>query len=160
LKNMEPRYQRIDRNAIPVVATLEATVRVIAGNYGDQVGAAEVLMPTLLWHVTVAAQQTFTTKVPTTDEVAAYVFDGIGAFSPNAQRVGIGQLVVYENTGDAISFSNTGDAPLEVMLLGGAPAEGPLVFHGPFVMNSVEQVRAAEKAYHSGRMGALEELRN
>jgi quercetin 2,3-dioxygenase len=160
LKNMEPRYQRIDRNAIPVVATLEATVRVIAGNYEKSTGAAEVLMPTLLWHVTVAAQQTFTTKVPTTDEVAAYVFDGIGAFSPNAQRVGIGQLVVYENTGDAISFSNTGDAPLEVMLLGGAPAEGPLVFHGPFVMNSVEQVRAAEKAYHSGRMGALEELRN
>ena len=43
------------------------------------------------------------------------------------------------------------------MLLGGAPAEGPLVFHGPFVMNSVEQVRAAEIAYRTGRMGALAE---
>ena len=41
------------------------------------------------------------------------------------------------------------------MLLGGAPAEGPLVFHGPFVMNSVEQVRAAEIAYRTGRMGTL-----
>jgi quercetin 2,3-dioxygenase len=152
---MEPRYQRIDRDAIPVVATPEATVRVIAGEFGNAKGAAEVLMPTLLWHVTVAAQQTFTTNVPTTDEIAAYVFDGIGAFSPDAGSVGIGQLVVFENTGDAISFSNTGDTPLEVMLLGGAPAEGPLVFHGPFVMNSVEQVRAAEKAYHSGRMGEL-----
>ena len=40
---------------------------------------------------------------------------------------------------------------------GGAPAEGPLVFHGPFVMNSVDQVRAAEIAYRTGRMGALEE---
>ena len=43
---------------------------------------------------------------------------------------------------------------------GGAPAEGPLVFHGPFVMNSVEQIRAAEQAYHSGQMGVLEELLN
>jgi len=42
-----------------------------------------------------------------------------------------------------------------VMLLGGAPAEGPLVFHGPFVMNSLEQARAAEIAFRTGRMGKL-----
>jgi len=41
------------------------------------------------------------------------------------------------------------------MLLGGAPAQGPLVFHGPFVMNSIEQVRYAERAYMSGNMGVL-----
>lgn len=160
LKSIEPSYQRIDREAIPVVVTAEATVRVIAGEFSNAKGPAEVLMPTLLWHVTVNAQQTFTTTVPTSHEVGAYVFDGMGGFSPDAQRVGIGQLVVFENAGDTISFSNTGDTPLEVMLLGGAPAEGPLVFHGPFVMNSVEQVRAAEKAYHAGRMGELQELRN
>jgi quercetin 2,3-dioxygenase len=156
LKSIEPSYQRIDRDAIPAVVTPEATVRVIAGEFADAKGAAEVLMPTLLWHVSVNARQTFTTTVPTMHEVGAYVFDGVGAFSPNAQRVGIGQLVVFENTGDSISFSNNGDTPLELMLLGGAPAEGPLVFHGPFVMNSVEQVRAAEKAYHAGRMGELQ----
>jgi quercetin 2,3-dioxygenase len=160
LKTIEPSYQRIDRESIPVVVTPAATIRVIAGEFSNAKGAAEVLMPTMLWHVTVNARQTFTAGVPTTHEVGAYVFDGVGGFSPNAQLVGIGQLVVFENTGDTISFSNTGDAPLEVMLLGGAPAEGPLVFHGPFVMNSVEQVRAAEKAYHSGRMGELQELRN
>ncbi len=160
LKTMEPRYQRIDRDAIPVITTSEATVRVVAGNYNGSQGAADVLMPTLLWHISVAPGKTFRAAVPTTDELAAYVFEGVGGFSSNAQRVGVGQLVVYENTGDEISFSNTGETSLEVMLLGGAPAEGPLVFHGPFVMNSIEQVRAAEKAYHSGRMGELEELRN
>jgi len=51
---------------------------------------------------------------------------------------------------------NAAAAPLEVMVLGGAPAEGPLVFHGPFVMNSVDQVRAAEIAYRTGRMGSLD----
>lgn len=166
LKTMEPRYQRIDRDAIPAVTTADATVRVIAGNYNGTEGAADVLMPTLLWHITVTPGKTFSAAVPTTDEVAAYVFEGVGEFSSNAQpvrlggSVGAGQLVVYENNGDAISFSNTGEVSLEVMLLGGAPAEGPLVFHGPFVMNSLEQVRAAETAYHSGRMGELEELRS
>ena len=159
LKSIEPSYQRIDREAIPAVVTAAATVRVIAGEFSNATGPAEVLMPTLLWHVTVNARQIFTATVSTSHEVGAYVFDGVGAFSPDAQRVGIGQLVVFDNAGDTISFSNTGDTPLEVMLLGGAPAEGPLVFHGPFVMNSIEQVRAAEKAFHSGRMGELQELR-
>ena len=160
LKSIEPTYQRIDREAIPVVVTTEATVRVIAGEFSNAKGPAKVLMPTMLWHVTVNPRKVFTATVPTSHEVGAYVFAGIGGFSSDAQRVGVGQLVVYEHSGDAITFSNTGDTPLEAMLLGGEPAEGPLIFHGPFVMNSVEQVRAAESAYHSGRMGALEVLQH
>ncbi|MBU6436803.1 MAG: hypothetical protein KGQ77_04675 [Betaproteobacteria bacterium] len=50
---------------------------------------------------------------------------------------------------------NPGDSRAQVLVLGGAPAEGPLVFHGPFVMNSVEQIRAAERAYMTGAMGLL-----
>ena len=161
LKSMPPRYQRIDREAIPEVKTGDATVRVIAGDFefaGHTThGPGEVLMPILLWHVSVNAQAEFSTKIPTGHEVAAYVIDGVGAFSANAQRVTIGSLVVYENADGDINFRNVGNTPLDVMLLGGAPAEGPLLFHGPFVMNTVEQIRAAEKAYHSGAMGSLPE---
>ncbi len=154
-KNMAPRYQRIDRDAIPAVSIHGATVSVIAGQFGTAHGPAEVLIPTMLWHVRVDAQAEFTTSVAAGFEVAAYVIDGVGAFSVNAQRVTTGSLVVYENSDGDISFRNTGASPLEVMLLGGTPAEGPLLFHGPFVMNSHEQIRAAEKAYLSGAMGSI-----
>ena len=158
LKNMAPRYQRIDRDAIPTVSIHGATVSVIAGLFGTTQGPAEVLMPTMLWHVRVDAHAEFTTKIVAGFEVASYVVDGVGAFSANAQRVTTGSLVVYENIDGDISFRNTGTSPLEVMLLGGAPAEGPLLFHGPFVMNSHEQIRAAEKAYLSGAMGSIPEM--
>jgi redox-sensitive bicupin YhaK (pirin superfamily) len=62
---------------------------------------------------------------------------------------------LYEDEGGSLVMANDGPAPLEVLLLGGTPAEGPLVFHGPFVMNSMEQIRAAEIAYQTGRMGVL-----
>jgi hypothetical protein len=155
LKTMEPRYQRIDREAIPVVAIDGAAIRVIAGRCDEAEGAADVLMPTLLWHVSVAAREKILLQVPPEYELAAYIVDGVGVFSENAQRIGTGQLVIYENTGETVAIGNAGAASLELLLLGGAPAEGPLVFHGPFVMNSVEQVRAAEKAYTTGRMGQL-----
>ena len=71
----------------------------------------------------------------------------------------VGQLGIMGGNADvgsrSVTIDNRGDAPAHIMLLGGAPVEGPLVFHGPFVMNSVEQIRYAEKAYTTGQMGML-----
>jgi redox-sensitive bicupin YhaK (pirin superfamily) len=154
LKAMEPRYQRITAEAIPTVAAEGATVRVIAGEFSGRDGPAATLMPTLLWHVTVAAGRTFEAAIPAGYEAAAYVIEGEARVGE--ARAATGNLVVFAGTEGALRIENTGAAKLELMILGGTPAEGPLVFHGPFVMNSVEQVRAAEIAYRTGRMGTLE----
>jgi redox-sensitive bicupin YhaK (pirin superfamily) len=157
LKNMAPRYQRIDAAAIPERAVGGgARVRVIAGDFGDARGPAEVLMPTFLWHATIPAAAALEAALPDGYEAGAYVIAGEARFEDErgAKR---GELAVWDGTAGAIRATNAGTSMLELLVLGGAPAEGPLVFHGPFVMNSVEQVRAAEIAYRTGRMGALEE---
>lgn len=168
LKMMAPRYQRIDADAIPVVALPVGSVRVIAGEFsgatvgdgdvrhGGRKGPAETLMPLLLWHVTLNGPAPCRAVIPAGFELAAYIIAGDARFSDD-RRATQGQLVVLENADGDIVFSNAGGSALEVLLLGGAPAEGPLVFSGPFVMNSIEQIRYAEKAYHGGQMGALAE---
>jgi quercetin 2,3-dioxygenase len=155
LKTMEPRYQRIEAAAIAQVRVPGVIVRIIAGEFAGTAGPAATLMPTLLWHVTVEAGARFESTVPTGHEMGAYVIEGAGRFGGEFDAKA-GQIVVFANGEGAVRFENRGAAPLEVMVLGGAPAEGPLVFHGPFVMNSVEQVRAAEIAYRTGRMGELD----
>ena len=156
LKTTPPRYQRIEARDIPEVALAGASVRVIAGEFASRKGPADVLMPTVLWHVRIDAGATFEAPVPGYYEVAAYVIDGAGFFGAGEPHpAATGQLVVFETLDAALRVHNPGVKPLELMVLGGAPAEGPLVFHGPFVMNSMEQVRAAEIAYRSGRMGTL-----
>ncbi len=158
LKNTAPRYQRIDAAAIPRVEREGATVRVIAGAFEALRGPADTLMPLLLWHVTLAPGAALEAAVPDGFEIAAYAVEGEGAFGADARsRAGAGRLVLWGGTGAAVRVTNPAAAPLELLVLGGAPAEGPLVFHGPFVMNNVEQVRAAEIAYRTGRMGTLPE---
>jgi redox-sensitive bicupin YhaK (pirin superfamily) len=155
LKLMAPRYQRIDAAAIPVVAAGGATVRVVAGDFADAHGPAQTLMPLLLWHVTIEPGATFEARVPASFEAAAYVIEGdarIGDVS-----AGVGRMVVWSGNEETLRVANGAGTALQLMVLAGAPAEGPLVFHGPFVMNSVEQVRAAEIAYRTGRMGSLDE---
>ncbi|HEX5130194.1 MAG TPA: pirin family protein [Usitatibacter sp.] len=155
LKSMAPRYQNLGADSVGTVERAGATIRVIGGELASAKGPAQALMPLVLAHVTVAPGASFEADVPAAFEMGAYVIEGSGRFgNANAQA---GELVLWEEGGEAVAFGNPGERPLEVLLLGGAPAEGPLVFHGPFVMNSVEQVRAAEIAYRTGRMGELEE---
>jgi redox-sensitive bicupin YhaK (pirin superfamily) len=156
LKMMPPRYRRIDAESIAEARSPGARVRVIAGEVAGVKGPAETLMPVFLAHVSVDPGATAAFDVAACHEAAAYVIDGEGGFGPaGGAKAATGHLVVFANEGGALAIANAGAKPLEVMLLGGAPAEGPLVFHGPFVMNSVEQVRAAEIAFRTGRMGTL-----
>jgi redox-sensitive bicupin YhaK (pirin superfamily) len=155
LKQMEPRYQRIDAGMIPRVAHDGVTVRVIGGEFEGTKGPAETLMPLFLWHVALAPDARFEASIPATFEAAAYVVAGEGSFDGAEAKATTGQLVIWNEGDGSLVARNAGSKPLDLLVLGGAPAEGPLVFHGPFVMNSVEQVRAAEVAYRTGRMGSL-----
>ena len=153
-KLMAPRYQRIEAQAIPEFDRDGARVRVIAGAMEGAVGPADVLMPLVLAHVTDEAGATFETAVDAGFELAAYVIEGVAGIG--AAQVKAGSIAFLQDGLPRLRVSNPGSVPLQAMVLGGAPAEGPLVFHGPFVMNSVEQVRAAEIAYRTGRMGSLD----
>ena len=103
-----------------------------------------------------AAGERFETPLSGALEVAAYVIKGEGKFGKDGTtNASTGQLVTFANAEGAVGVVNASAKPLELLVLGGVPAEGPLVFHGPFVMNSIEQVRAADIAYRTGRMGEL-----
>lgn len=155
-KLMAPRYQRIAADSIPSVAREGATVRVIGGEFAGSAGPAQTLMPLFLWHATLEPGAVLEAPVPASFEAAAYVIDGEASLGDGGEEhATTGRLAVFDGTQELVRLANAGAGRLEVMLLGGAPAEGPLVFHGPFVMNSVEQVRAAEIAYQTGRMGSL-----
>jgi quercetin 2,3-dioxygenase len=155
LKSMEPRYQRIDAASIPVAQANGVRVRTIAGMLGRDTGPAQVLMPLVLAHLSLESGATLDAAVDTAFELAAYVLEGEGRFGPDEVAASAGELVFF-TAGEGVRIADRAPGGLELMLLGGTPAEGPLVFHGPFVMNNVEQVRAAEIAYRTGRMGTLE----
>jgi hypothetical protein len=156
LKMIPPSYRRLDAARIAESALPGGRLRVVAGEVAGVAGPAETRMPAFLAHVTAAPGARLSLALAACHEAAAYVIEGEGRFGPAGEsRAKAGELVVFADGGGEVAFSNEGEAPLGVMLLGGAPAEGPLVFHGPFVMNSVEQARAAEIAFRTGRMGTL-----
>jgi hypothetical protein len=155
LKLMEPRYQNLAADAIAELRGEGWRARVIAGELGEAKGPAATLMPAFLWHVRIDAGAAFDAAIAEGFEAGIYVIEGSGVVA-EGKAVSAGELAVLAGTNGALRLRNSGAAVLDVIVLGGAPAEGPLVFHGPFVMNSVDQVRAADIAYRTGRMGQLD----
>jgi redox-sensitive bicupin YhaK (pirin superfamily) len=155
LKDSAPDYQQIDASAVAEREREGERLRVVAGELAGLTGPARTRMPTLLAHLTLAPGSMFEAAWPQGCEAGVYVIEGTARIDGAADGARTGQLAVLDGEGDAVRVENAGAGRLEVLLLGGAPAEGPLVFHGPFVMNSLEQVRAAEKAYMTGAMGSL-----
>ena len=43
-----------------------------------------------------------------------------------------------------------------LLVLSGEPIDEPVVAHGPFVMNTREEIAQAIADYHKGRMGSLD----
>ena len=154
-KLMEPRYQNLAAEAIAEVRRPGARIRVVGGQLAGATGPGEALMPLLLAHVTLEPGAAIDEAVPADFELGAYVIAGEGEIA--GTRAKAAELAFLEHAGERLRIANAGAATLDVLVLGGAPAEGPLVFHGPFVMNTVEQVRAADVAYRTGRMGRLDD---
>lgn len=154
-KMTAPGYQNLAADAIATGARDGVTLRVIGGALAGLEGPARTSMPLVLAHATLEAGAVLEAAIPEAFEMAAYV--AAGEALAEGVRAGTGEMIVWGAAAPGLRLSNPGSSPLQALLLGGTPAEGPLVFHGPFVMNSIEQVRAAEVAWRTGRMGTLEE---
>ena len=132
-------------------------VRVIAGRVGSVKGAVDTgaTEPTYL-DVHLPAGASFTQPVPHDHNAFVYVYDGTatvddgsndrGGQSPPLRHSEIGVL----SKGDAITVT-AGDAPARLILVAGKPLGEPIARHGPFVMNSMTEIRQAVEDFTSGK---------
>jgi redox-sensitive bicupin YhaK (pirin superfamily) len=77
---------------------------------------------------------------------------GSAKIGTDGHKVEAGQLARL-TSGDQITLSSATDA--EILLIGGDPLDAPIRRHGPFVMNSIEELEQAVRDYTAGRMGFL-----
>ena len=84
---------------------------------------------------------------------------GTGTVGPEGRPVREGQLAVF-GPGDALTVQaaprqDSRSPSLEVLLLGGRPLREPVVFYGPFVMNTQAEIVQAIQDYRAGRLGTI-----
>lgn len=153
-KLAEPTYKSWRAGDIPEIRRDGARVRVIAGSIEGAIGPMVLATPTVFAHVALDAGAATTLAVDEGHELALYVLEGAIAADGGAP-LATGELAVLTR-GAAVGLAATGAQAATVALIGGRPAEGPILFAGPFVMDTPERLMQARDDYLAGRMGRLE----
>lgn len=153
-KRSAPRYQDLLGRSFPSVPLAGGAggVRVVAGAYRGTQGPALSFTPVELWDVTLAAGARVDLALP--EGHTALLLARRGAATVAGTALDELHLARLSRTGAAVRLE-AGPEGAELLLLGGAPLGEPVVGHGPFVMNTREEILEAIEDYQAGRMGSL-----
>lgn len=150
LKMTAPRYQEINAAEIPEVTRAGSRVRVIAGSvdgvFGPVTGIAAD--PTYL-DVSVSLHATFVQAAPAGHTALAYVFEGEGRFGSQDQPAVSGPRLIVWGDGDTLEVT-TDESPVRFLLVSGRPLSEPVARHGPFVMNTREEIEQTLRELEQG----------
>ena len=149
----EPRYQEFAPERIPVARPADGVeVKVIAGRVGDAAGPIDQpatepvyldigLRPGVAWEH----------AVPEGHAAFAYVFEGdaLIGHGQDARPVPAQSLAVLGG-GDTVAL-RAGDAGARLILVAGRPLREPVARHGPFVMNTRQELMQAFVDFQEGR---------
>lgn len=152
-KMTAPRYQEFAPDRIPVARPAEGVeVKVIAGRVGDASGPIDQpatdpvyldigLQPGVAWEY----------ALPDGHAAFAYVFEGEAAIGHggDARQVPAQSLAVLGG-GETVGL-RAGDAGARLILVAGRPLREPVARHGPFVMNTRQELMQAFVDFQEGR---------
>jgi redox-sensitive bicupin YhaK (pirin superfamily) len=152
LKMTTPRYIGVQRDGIPSLpgSNDKAQVNLIAGRYRDAEGPIASL--TGVFMATVTAQAGGKVSFDGLEGRDVFLYVARGEIDVAGRRAAAFHLVELDE-GDTVEIEATTDA---VFVLGHAePINEPIVSHGPFVMNTEQEIREAIADFRAGRMGVM-----
>jgi len=153
-KMIAPWYRDIPSGEIPGYVTGEGVaVRVIAGTSNGVAGAMqrEDTEPLYL-DIDMPADGLFSTVLPATHNAFVYVYRG--EVTIGGTQVGESRMAILANTPQSDGVVLISSGPAKAILISGKPLGEPIMQHGPFVMNTKEEILQAIMDFRDGRLAA------
>jgi quercetin 2,3-dioxygenase len=148
-----PKYQEFAPERIPVVQAGEGvSVKVIAGVVDGVAGPiAQPATDPLYLDITLAPGAAWRYALPEGHNAFAYAFEGDARVGEgdDARPLSSQELAVLG--GGAQLILEAGDAGARLILVAGRPLREPVARHGPFVMNTREELMQAFVDFEQGR---------
>jgi len=144
-----PEYQEFPAAAFPVVKTADYQLKVLIGRFGDTIAPIQDDLTQVTYlDVQLQPGQHLQHRLPAQNTNFIYVFEGSGQF--NGQDVPLHSLVTAGTGDDTFNFT-AGKEGARFIVVSGKPLHEPIMQHGPFVMNTREQIDQALKDFQSSQ---------
>jgi redox-sensitive bicupin YhaK (pirin superfamily) len=154
LKMAQPAYIGLQREDIPAISVERGKVNLIAGHFAGREGPVATLTGVAMMTVELEAGGQVTLPAPAGRNIFFYVVAG----RPEAGGVPLepAHLIEFGRTGDHVDVTAT--QPATILYGHAEPIGEPVVAHGPFVMNTREQIGEAIRDYQAGLFGSIPEI--
>ncbi|WP_332020540.1 pirin family protein [Kaistella sp.] len=154
-KMSPPKYQAIKNSEMKKVDLGEnGLIEVIAGDYNGEKGPASTFSPVNLMNAKLKKGEKANFSFPENFNTAALVIEG-SIIVNGEEKVPTDHFVLFENEGENFTFEASEDSV--VLVISGEPLNEPIFPHGPFVMNTREEIIQAFDDFNTGKFGYLED---
>ncbi|EPZ49520.1 pirin family protein [Bacteriovorax sp. BAL6_X] len=151
-KMTAPRYQGIKNEKFPIInPNKDVELKLVSGKYDGKIGPCQSFTPINIIQTKMQKNSNFLLSLD--DKTNLLVLIRKGSVAVNGNQVNEHQLVIFERDGQEVELSSNVGA--ELLILNGEPIDEPVFSHGPFVMNTREEIVEAFEDYQSGKMGHL-----
>uniref|UniRef100_A0AAZ3S481 Pirin n=1 Tax=Oncorhynchus tshawytscha TaxID=74940 RepID=A0AAZ3S481_ONCTS len=148
-KMVEPQYQELKDSQVPKPSREGVTVAVISGQALGVQSKIFTRTPTLYLDFKLDGGAKHVQPVP-----SEFILFSIALSGPDAeqQKAEPHHTIVFDD-GDCIAVENKTSEVCHFVLIAGQPINEPVVQHGPFVMNTEEEINQAVRDYRTGTNG-------
>ncbi|MBY0233751.1 MAG: pirin family protein [Burkholderiaceae bacterium] len=153
-KMCPPWYRDIPAAEIPEVTIPGGLLRVIAGTSHGQAGAMQRdTTEPLYLDLHLQAGASFEQSLPEAFNAFVYVYEGELSFDADSAPVPAQRMALLANTpgADRVAFS-AGTAGARALLIAGRPLGESIAQYGPFVMNTLTELKQAVRDFQEGRL--------
>ncbi|WP_076553607.1 pirin family protein [Chryseobacterium ureilyticum] len=154
-KMSNPKYQAIENSNMERIDLGEnGFIELIAGEYDGHKGPAFTFTPVHMMNAKLKAGGKAEFNFPAHFNTAALIIEGSITIN-GEEHVKADHFALFKNEGETFTIQANEDAV--VLIISGEPINEPIFPHGPFVMNSREEIMQAFEDFNTGKFGYLED---
>jgi len=154
-KAEEPQHIAIQAREVPQ-QTLDRNsgwIKVVVGEFEKLVSNIPNFSKQFVYHIHLEAGKQF--SLPTESELECAAVLPLHDAVINDAEHKRGEIIVFDREKGKIEINNSSPDAIDIILFGGARYTEPIVFGGPFVMNSELEIADAYRDFHAGKYGRI-----
>jgi quercetin 2,3-dioxygenase len=148
---MNPRYQDVSKDKIPTHKGDKFSVKVVSGDFEGTKAVVDTVIP--VTYLDVSAEQGAHIEYDIDEEHNAMVYLYRGEATVAGREAKMQDLVLLPvANGKRLTVDVSAEGGARFLILAGKPINEPIARHGPFVMNTQEEIYEAFRDYQGGKL--------
>lgn len=160
-RQAQPRVQHLRATHVPSKVMEGVTVKVYSGTFAGLTSPLKNYTPLVLAELTMNSNTKIETKLPSDFSAFLYVIEGsaeVGSDNKAITKDQVGWLNRTDVSGESELLITAGAEGTRLVLYAAQPQHHKIVSHGPFIADSMDDIRQLYSDFRSGRMGHIQNV--